>query len=301
MSRVSMMPRDALNDSDFSKAMTKDLTRLLYESAGRHFVTLSCVQHLPNDGGSKALIFSGFLVEVENLWLYVTAGHILDDVKTALASGSEFDRWRLDDSTAGNPFHGFAVPLDFVIDDWLVIRDSELGIDYAALPLLNLYRQLLAAGGAQALGPDTWGTYLDEHLAWALIGIPSESVNFDGVTRLTARVVTVPLEASATPPEAGSKAENQFYATFVASPDGFIQDMDGMSGGPVFSLHERDADSWIYRVIGVQSAWYKSQKVLAICPFDSFGEAIAEVINEARRLSEHQISGPQSSPEDKCP
>lgn len=273
--------------------MTKDLTRLLYESAGRHFVTLSCVQHLPKDGGSKALIFSGFLVEIEGLWLYITAGHILEGVKRALSSGSNFDRWRLDDSTAGNKFNGFAVPLDFVVDEWLAIRDEDLGFDYAALPLLDLYRHQLAAGGARALGVDAWGTHLGEHEAWALIGIPSESVNFDGVTQLTARVVTVPLKPAATPLDADSKAENQFYATFAASPDGSIQDMDGMSGGPVFSLHRRDADSWTYKVIGVQSAWYKNQKVLAICPFDLFGVAIVHVIDEARRISEHQLPGSQ--------
>lgn len=256
-------------------------------------MTLSCVQYLPNDGGSRALVFSGFLVEFDELWLYITAGHILDDIKTALSSGSEFDRWRLDDSTAGNQFNGFAVPLDFVLDGWLVIRDRDLGIDYAALPLLNLYRHQLEAGGATALGPDAWGTHLEEHGAWALIGIPSESVKFDGVTRLTARAITVPLRPSATPPDAGSKAENQFYATFAANPEGFLKDLDGMSGGPVFSLHKSDANSWTYKVIGVQSAWYKSQKILAICPFESFGVAIAQVINQARRLSENQLPGPQ--------
>lgn len=271
--------------------MTSNLTHLLYKSAGRHFVTLSCVQYQSNDDAGKALMFSGFLVEIDELWLYVTAGHILQDIRTALSSGSEFDRWRLDDSTAGNQFNGFAVPIDFRIDDWLVIRDSNLGLDYAALPLRDLYRDSLAAGGSTALGPEAWGSHQDAYEAWALLGIPSESVTFDGVTQITARVVTVPLKPCEAPPAAGSKAENQFYATFAANPEGYVRDLDGMSGGPVFSLHKRDAEQWAYTVIGVQSAWYKGQKVLAICPFTSFGMAISEVIHEARRLSEDRFTG----------
>ena len=253
-------------------------------------MTLSCLQYLPNEDKDKALMFSGFLVEYEGLWFYVTAGHILEGIRKAQSAGAEFDRWRLDDSTAGNRFNGFAIPIDFRLEDWMVIRNEDLGIDYATLPLMDIYRQQLSAGGTVPLGPAAWGSSLDDHEAWALIGIPAESVTFDGVTELTASVVTVPLKSCPAPVEAKVKTENQFYATFAASPEGFVEDIDGMSGGPVFSLHKDEVDAWTYKVIGVQSAWYKSQKILAICPFDAFGTAIAEVINEARRLSETQGS-----------
>ena len=270
------------------KGSSLNIIQMLYQSAGHHFVTLSCIQIMPNGQSDKALMFSGFLVEIDELWLYVTAGHILEDIKAAISAVAEFDRWRLDDSAAKNPFNGFAIPYDFRIDDWMVIRDSEQGLDYAALPVADFYRTQLEAGGVKPLCSRAWGTHLNANDGWALIGIPSESVHFDGTTHLTAKVVTIPLQKSPVPPTAGDKSANQFYATFAASPEGYIDDLDGMSGGPVFSLHKHEGMDWEYRVIGVQSAWYRMQGVLAICPFESFGNAIAQVVAEAQRISASQ-------------
>jgi len=48
-------------------------------NAGRHFVSLSCVQHRP-DQRESGIVFSGFIAEIESVWFYVTAGHILSFV-----------------------------------------------------------------------------------------------------------------------------------------------------------------------------------------------------------------------------
>ena len=45
-------------------------------NAGRHFVSLSCVQQRP-DGDESVIVFSGFIAEIQGEWVYVTAGHIL--------------------------------------------------------------------------------------------------------------------------------------------------------------------------------------------------------------------------------
>lgn len=67
-----------------------------FNTVGHHFVSLSCVQRQPGKAGEKVHVISGFLVEACGVWFYVTAGHILRDIRTSLDVGDEFDVWRLD-------------------------------------------------------------------------------------------------------------------------------------------------------------------------------------------------------------
>jgi hypothetical protein len=260
--------------------MTSFTTRV-YETVGRHFVTLSCVKRLPTTDTEKVFIFSGFVVDVADVWFYVTAGHILKDIRTAIAAGNAFDVWRLGDHTAGNKFRGIAIPYAFGIEDWLVLEDADKGLDYAAVPLSDLYRRLLEAGGVVAIEKGAWGAYVPEHDSWVLVGIPSETVDYDQKTSITARVVVVPLTPTDEPPLAQGRAQNQFYAKLSEDSKPFLKDVDGMSGGPIFALRKVN-EVWKYGVIGVQSAWYPTSRAIAACPFGSFGQALEDMVNRAR-------------------
>ncbi|WCM78271.1 hypothetical protein M5C94_22660 [Acidovorax sp. GBBC 712] len=77
-----------------------------------------------SNGEKKPLIFSGFLAEVAETWVYVTAGHILRDIRKAIDAGLSFDIWRLGDQTAGHDFKDTGVPFQFELDEWLVIEDE---------------------------------------------------------------------------------------------------------------------------------------------------------------------------------
>lgn len=218
-------------------------------------------------------MFSGFLVEIAGSWLYVTAGHVLRDIKAAVDAGSEFDVWRLGDQTAGNRFKDVGIPFDFVFERWLVIESEDSGLDYAAVMLDELYCRLLGAGGAVPLHKDVWGDYVSEHDHWALVGIPSETVTYDGEATIQGRVVLAPLESVGIPEAAGEKSQNQFYARLKSDPEAILNNLAGMSGGPVFSLKKIEGE-WKYWIIGVQSGWYRSTRIITACPFSSFGKAI---------------------------
>lgn len=266
-----------------------DLTRRVARTVGKHFVTLSCVHHLPIDSPDKCLVFSGFVVDVLGEWFYVTAGHILRDIQTALAAGSSFDVWRLDDQTAGNRFNGRAVPYGFDVETWLVLRDETTGLDYAAVHLSVLYRRQLEAGGVSAITKNAWSDHISQYDHWILVGIPSETVVYDGITVITARMVMSPLTSADEPVLAGDKAQNQFYAKLTDGSEQFFKNADGLSGGPVFAL-KKLGEQWLYWVIGVQSAWYPTNKTLAICPFSSFGIELEEVVAEARAIQTRELS-----------
>ncbi len=162
-------------------------------SIGRHFVSLSCVQHPPNGGEMRIHVFSGFVVDVAGQWFYVTAGHILRDIQKAMDCGSIFDIWRLGDQTAGNRFNNAAIPYAFDPNHWFVLEDADVGLDYATTHLGGLYRQQLETGGVTAIAKNAWSDPLAEHDHWALVGIPTETVSYDGKTVISARIVMAPL------------------------------------------------------------------------------------------------------------
>lgn len=257
------------------------LTERVFRTVGPHFVTLSCVQRQVSTSKERVFVFSGFLVEVDDVWFYVTAGHILRDIRISIQNGDTFDVWRLGDQTAGAKFGYAAIPFHFELDDWLIVEIDYLGLDYAAVPLRDLYRKQLVAGGCVAIGPNAWSDHVTEHDFWALVGIPSESIDYDDKTLITAKVVVIPVTPTKAPEMANDKAQNQFYAKLSADSIDRVTDVDGMSGGPVFALKKIE-DKWMYGVIGVQSAWYPSSRVVAVCPFSSFGDALQTIVREGR-------------------
>lgn len=259
------------------------LSERFRKTMGPHFVTLSCEQY-PAEGESKIHVFSGFMVEIAGEWFYLTAGHILRTIRRAIDAGSVFDVWRLGDQTAGHKFQDTAVPYAFDVDHWCVLEDESLGLDYAAVHIGGLYRRQLEVGGVVPLGPDSWGDYRAPHDHWALLGVPSESVAYDGKTIITARIVVAPLVETDAPLLAERKAENQFYAKLATDSEGVVNDLDGMSGGPVAMLKYVD-ERWMYSIIGVQSSWYKGLRTIAACPIRSFTEALRPVVEDALKLA----------------
>lgn len=266
-----------------------DLSERLNKTIGRHFVTLSCVQQFPADGGERVHVFSGFVVEISGEWFYITAGHILRDVGTALDAGSTLDVWRLGDQTAGHSFRNTGVPYAFDIGQWLVLEDEAAGLDYATVHLGGLYRRQLEAGGIIPFQVDAWSDHTVPHDRWALVGVPTESVGYDGKTLITARIVVAPLTATGAPPLAGAKENNQFYAKLDDDPEEIVKDLVGMSGGPIVMLkHER---VWKYSIIGVQSGWYPALRVIAACPIRSFIDALRPIVDEALQIAEGMKEG----------
>ncbi len=264
-----------------------DLTDKVGRRVGKHFVSLSCRQIDPRLEEPKLWMFSGFVVEILDEWFYITAGHIIRDIKIAIDSGSTFDVWRLGDQTASDletrkRHKNMAVPYDFNVDHWYVLRDEALGLDYAVTHLSTLYRKQLEAGGVLPFKKDLWLEYSNAGSIWGLAGVPSETVTYDGTTHIDARFTLLGLTPADPPPAAGQKAKNQFYAVLHSSSQEIVGDIDGMSGGPVVAVMT-STEGFAYFVIGVQSAWYPDSRLIAACPFSSFALALEPIIDEALR------------------
>src|SRR5688500_2329675 len=113
--------------------MNANINDIFLQRVGRHFVTLSCMYTPPNSTEEQVKLFSGFVIAVDDLWFYVTAGHVPSRIKAGIDAGGKFDVWRLGDQAARGPFTEFGIPFDYVPGDWLILDDQAIGLDYAAL------------------------------------------------------------------------------------------------------------------------------------------------------------------------
>ena len=260
--------------------MRNEINDIFLKSVGRHFVTMSCMQTIPKTNAEHVALFSGFVIAVDEVWFYVTAGHILRKIQSSIAAGVKHDVWRFGDQTARGPFNDIAIPFDFVADQWVVIENDAVGLDYAALPLRDFYRQALEGGGILPLRKDSWGDHVTEYDQWVLVGIPGETVTHNGKSLITAKVVSVALKETEAPEGAGARSDNQFYGRLIEGSEAVVRNVEGMSGGPIFSTKKID-NALKYKVIGVQSAWYRSSRVIAACPFSSLGLCLENAVQLA--------------------
>lgn len=259
-----------------------NINDVFLQAVGRHFVTMSCMQTPPGSMKDHAIVNSGFVIEVEGFWFYVTAGHVLRDIRSAMQAGSTFDVWRFGDQAARGPHKEIGIPFHFAPEEWIVIRDESVGTDYAALFIRDLYKVALASGEVLPLSKAAWGDHATEYDQWVLVGVPAETVVHDGESRITARLMSVAVKKVEAPEAAGEKAQNQFYARLIDGSESIVQNIEGMSGGPVFAT-KRVEDALKYTVIGIQSAWYRNSRVIAVCPFSSLGIGLESAIQELRK------------------
>lgn len=253
-----------------------NLNKWFGRNAGKHFVSLTCTQFLPDDK-ENGIVFSGFITEVCGLWMYLTAGHTLRKIEEALNAGAKFDHWRLGDETARGPYSGKPIPIDFNPTQWLVLDDRERGIDYAVFPLRELYKRGLEEGGAKPVPRDAWGSHFAPHDYWVLFGVPEESVDTPVVGQIAAKALTLVLEPAESPEGKSEKDLNRFYANLVGDSVDAVKSVKGMSGGPVFAL-KRANGVWTYSVIGVQSGWFVAERTIIACPFATFALAIQDLL-----------------------
>lgn len=223
---------------------------------------------------------SCFVIHV-GAWFLVTAAHVIEDVKRAVAQGALFDNWALHDEGAGHQFL-FGVPIAFDPAEWWFASDHDAGLDYAAWPLPDLTVRALEAGGVVPLSEAAWrNTPAENFSAHLLVGIPGESVT-PTVTGVQGRIVMMPLAICPPPLGYEHRADNMFFARIKANDSPNVQGVDdigGMSGGPIFGVRLVD-DTAKYSAIGIQSGWWPSQRVVSCCRLEGFAAALHDWVRK---------------------
>ncbi len=259
----------------------------------RHFVSLACVHAAIGTQREQyetkrrhSFNVSGFVISVAGEWLWVTAGHIIDEVDKLLREGRKLTYCRFLDWGASRKYHD-TIPVEFD-----ALRKGRVGgdddCDCAAFPLSLSYRQMLESNGVVALDEAAWAAppCQEKVDCCLLLGIPDELTvrhvngapgrhSIEVSPTCTLHFVRPEL---ATPPDFSPKKAARIYGKVELRGPKCLESIAGMSGGPLFAV-KRETDGTIrYWVVGVQSSWHKPTRMIAAWPIADFFNRVRQVL-----------------------
>jgi hypothetical protein len=203
------------------------VANLFWIAPGATFLLITFVTTKP-DGSGLRETRSAFVVDVPGVWLLMTAGHVLRTLR------EEYPR----------------------------LLDETWG-DFGPIPLDALTVSQLKTGGVVAIEESTWGTRpLDEYVHLLLTGVPSETVKHErGQMVLRHTLIPLALCPSDEQPPAGRVGKFKARLLQDDTDRAQLDDIDGMSGGPIFGI--RDVDGLArYLLVGVQSGWLRPSRIV---------------------------------------
>lgn len=236
---------------------------------GRHLVAL-CVTFRERGKPVERPAFrayAGTLIYIEGRNFFLTAGHILSELRDALCD----DRIEILNAVLGDTF-GSALknknPIPFVLksEDMFFVDDADEGLDFGVIILTSYYVGLLAANGSVALAEENWvHQHKIRYDGYLMLGLPaeytSERVNADGHGTVAATLI--PVRRLETPPEGTQETRHPRFVGQLS--DNFpLQSVQGMSGGPILGFNFGQPVR--YWIIALQSTWLPSRRITFACP-----------------------------------
>jgi len=148
-----------------------------------------------------------------------------------------------------------------------IVVGNAASYDYAAIPVARYYRRQLETNGVVPLNEEVWVTWPTDPDAFLLAGFPRQLVDpsrdesqWDALELSCTLHTLEPLDSA----PGGFKEKTGPRTYFRIALDEDLDDITGMSGGPVFAL--KVGPPMKYRLVGVQSSWYAPSRSVAVCP-----------------------------------
>ncbi|NLX97809.1 MAG: hypothetical protein GXY83_16725 [Rhodopirellula sp.] len=230
---------------------------------------------------------SGFVIEYQGEWLWITAGHLLNDldnklpvinrrmVKSQLVAG-----WNSNEETVQRiPFEYGTCVKYFVDDD---DEGTDLGIIYIAAEMKQALRKVGVVPLRKLDLPE------QEYEQYMVHGLPKKEQRDDiqeseGGIDCAASVMPVAFRVFPfTSGTAGFPATKRrlFYASVPAEVT--LETLDGVSGGPIYAL-KQETDRIDFYLAAVQNREKKSSKTIAACPSALFHEILAKGLADIKK------------------
>lgn len=275
-----------------SELTEQDVNRVAVFAA-RHYVPFSYYAHPPNLSAENSLaspcVCSGFIMQVRDIWCVVTAGHVLDEIEKEREAGFKLVNFRLWDGWG--PAAKFKNYLPFDFDAVPKVRVNNNGLDYGIFPLSPLLVDGLRANGVVPIGEEHYEKdWPNEFHAYAMIGTPSSTVSLKSLggqrTQFQQSTLIIHLAEEKYPPETLVLDFPRFYGRILAPEDSegwqaIGADISGMSGGPILAMR-KEGHELRYWVIGIQSGWLASERIIAATYFKDFALLVAKMIDGAQ-------------------
>jgi hypothetical protein len=278
--------------------MSRDISGAdLVAYMGRHLVALTCRYELLNEDGTVrdrgVAVYSGFVLDLEGMIFWVTAGHCLkDDLDANISSG----KIRI---TGGSFMDGFGyqathfqpIPYRYEIGNGWYVESAEHGFDFAIILLDDLIVKAFAANKVIAISRENWVHQPRLNFDfYRILGIPKDQVFVDtkanGNVTMNARPVMIAInkisidEVGEPPANSGAPPSADWFIGRI-DPECGISDIAGMSGGPIFGFRKVENELPTYHVVALQSRWWDKSRTIFGCSLPLFAE---EVHRQVRTL-----------------
>jgi hypothetical protein len=249
---------------------------------GRHFVSM--IISGEQDGQRETFTLSSFFVSVKRQWFVLTAGHSIKALRARVAAGFKIDVWDFNDLFAGGA-HKRSVPASMSLDDWTDVFDSNdpSGPDIAGAPIdAFIVRGLVVNKNAPlAIAEDFDRLVTQPYDRLLLVGTPKSRNEITG-TECTQTICMIPATGVAWSDvsdvlKAGPQERVYGLMDADAWANSGIDDIDGISGGPVFGIwFNEDKSLFDYAAIGIQSGWDRHSGQFAAWQISDLSRGLAE-------------------------
>lgn len=284
----------------------------------RHFLALGfVVEDFDAQGKSKGVrgfCISGTLFDYKGIYSILTAGHILDDIQREMTAGRFKIRscYLLDHFGHEGVFQE-PIPFDYEGAPKDYVYDKQAGLDIGLVVLRDYYLALIARNGLKSVGEANWRLHSkDKFDFFLMLGLPtcwSDVRFFEGPDKTP----KVEFLSSATCFRVHRRSRRPggvpitTFRRFIGhiSPKIKIDNIEGMSGGPIYGFKKTDA-GLVYWVIAVQSGWIERRRITFACPLKVIGgllDACFERLAEEPEVSaqDSEVTDAVGSPVDSRP
>ncbi len=276
----------------------------------RHFVPLTWMEIAKDSSRAYARVASGFVIAVKGEWVWITAGHVIRDIEHADSRDVEirslrfFDLWEKGGITEGDE----GIPVEFQLGRWFSVFDDKDkdflnlqkdGKDYGGVLLNTLERENMKISGIVPLDEGYWRNIPKPNptgVDCVALGVPDETTDTPpGVKKggrfiisATVNPVLVPIrfEDGIATEDMQSKHPRligRLLDEFVHDKSDKVlplNDLCGMSGGPVFWVRPESNEQARYYAVGIQSGFFQSERTVTCCHLIYIAETIESIIED---------------------
>jgi hypothetical protein len=245
---------------------------------GQHLVSLACV-HEPTTTGDRVgrtkFFTSGFVIEIDGIWLYVTAGHVFQDIQSLMQQHpTRRYRFMLADCFGPVVVSDVPIPIDYDGAPKQHLYDRQSGYDFGFTLINDNSKRLLDANGIVPLNEGNWSHQEGvDFFHYSMVGFPAQAMILDHPENASVKPFYISLERLDTaPPSLRHHTVPMFYARIPNPPPGL--DIAGMSGCPIFGFaHEAQGGSSYY-FVAIHSAWLPDSKIICACRMPFLGSLL---------------------------
>jgi hypothetical protein len=262
--------------------------RILAGWLRNYMIGLHLIFEVKGERGLKQVVFSGFALGHADRFAWATAGHIVDQLQE-LATNPNVKIHRavwLDDWDASGKEQ--AIPVIGLTEKPMstpMISGTPLNYDVGAVSLNDVKDMLLANRKLQIFREEGWrNRHSSQPEGYYLVGFPTDWCKTEAKadkghynTGVHAELVCVPVE-KVERPQGSDEIEkyvqdhpDAFYGkvlTSVSNSGKPLADIDGLSGGMLLSIERRNGQM-VYRLFGIQSAWFPKQRIIIAEPIEA--------------------------------